>query len=70
MNNFQIIISNGDSMKCGGHCENGQLQMGEYSLKTHMFCIAMGVFDIVLGTKWLQILGLITMDLLELHMSF
>jgi hypothetical protein len=64
------MIVNIGSMKCGVFCGNVRLQMGEYSLKTHMFCIAMGVFDIVLGTKWLQILGLITMDLLELHMSF
>jgi hypothetical protein len=28
INNFQIMISNGGSMKCGGRCENVRLQIG------------------------------------------
>jgi hypothetical protein len=28
VNNFQIMIANGGSMKCGGHCENVCLQIG------------------------------------------
>jgi hypothetical protein len=70
VNNFQIMIANGDSMKCGGHCENVMLQMGDYSLKTHMFVIEMGGCEIVLGVEQLQILGTITMDLCGLYMSF
>jgi hypothetical protein len=35
-------------MKCGGCCENVKLQMRNYTLKTHMFSIAMGGCDIVL----------------------
>jgi hypothetical protein len=49
VNNFQIMISNGGSMKCGGHCENVCLQIGDYHLKSHMFAIDMGGCDIVLG---------------------
>jgi hypothetical protein len=64
------MIANGGSMKCGGHCENVWLQMGDYSLKTHMFSIEMGGCDIVLGVEWLQTLGPITMDFCELYMSF
>jgi hypothetical protein len=29
VNNFQIMISNGGSMKCGGRCENVHLQIGD-----------------------------------------
>ena len=29
VNNFQIMISNGGSMKCGGNCENVCLQIGD-----------------------------------------
>ena len=43
INNFQIMIANGGSMKCGGHCENVCLQIVEYHLKYHMFSINMGV---------------------------
>ena len=62
ISNFQIIIANGGTMKCGGRCENVKLQIGDYHLKTHMFSIAMGGCDIVLGMEWLRTLGPITMD--------
>jgi hypothetical protein len=62
VNKFQIMIANGGSMKCGGHCENVCLQIGDYSLKSHMFSIEMGGCDIVLGVEWLHTLGPITMD--------
>ena len=29
INNFQIMIANGGSMKCGGCCENVHLQIGD-----------------------------------------
>jgi hypothetical protein len=48
VNNFQIMIANGRSMKCGGHCENVCLQIGDYHLKSHMFSINMGGCEIVL----------------------
>jgi hypothetical protein len=70
VNNFQIMISNGDSMKCGGHCENVHLQIGDYHLKSHMFAIDMGSCDIVLGADWLRTLGPILMDFKELTMQF
>jgi hypothetical protein len=49
VNNFQIMIANGGSLKCGGCCENVRLQIGNYHLKSHMFVIDMGGCDIVLG---------------------
>jgi hypothetical protein len=70
VNNFQIMIVNGGSMKCGGHCENVFLQIGEYHLKYHMFVIDMGGCDIVLGEKWLRTLGPILMDFKELTTQF
>jgi hypothetical protein len=51
VNNFQIMIANGGSMKCGGHYENVLLQIGDYQLKSHMFSIDMGGCDIVLGAE-------------------
>jgi hypothetical protein len=51
VNNFQIMIANGGSMKCGGHCENVHLQIGQYNLKYHMFYIDMGGCDNVLGAR-------------------
>jgi hypothetical protein len=37
INNFQIMIANGGSMKCGGRCENVHLQIGQYHLKSICF---------------------------------
>jgi hypothetical protein len=62
INNFQIMIANGGSMKCGGHCENVCLQIGDYHLKSHMFAIDMGGCDIVLCADWRRTLGPILMD--------
>jgi hypothetical protein len=70
INNFQIMISNGGSMKCGGCCENVRLQIGDHHLKSHMFAIDMGGCDIVLGAYWLRNLGPILMDFKELTMQF
>jgi len=49
INNFQIMIANGGSMKCEGLYENVCLQIGQYHMKSHMFSIHMGGCDIVLG---------------------
>jgi hypothetical protein len=70
VNNFQIMIANGGSMKCGGRCENVCLQIGQYHLKSHMFSIDMGGCDIVLSVEWLHTLGPILMDFKELTMQF
>jgi hypothetical protein len=70
VNNFQIMIANGGSMKCGGRCENVHLQIGDYHLKSHMFVIDMGGCDIVFGADWLRTLGPILMDFKELTMQF
>jgi hypothetical protein len=70
INNFQIMIVNGGSMKCGGNCENVCLQIGDYHLKSHMFAIDMGGCDIVLGAYWSRTLGPILMDFKELTMKF
>jgi hypothetical protein len=64
------MIANGSSMKCGGHCENVRLQIGQYHLKSHMFAIDMDNYDIMLNVEWLHTLGLITMDFKDLTLQF
>jgi hypothetical protein len=70
VNNFQIMIANGGSMKCGGRCENVHLQISDYHMKSHMFSIDMGSCDIMLGADWLRTLCPILMDFKELSMQF
>jgi hypothetical protein len=64
------MIANGGSMKCGEHCENVCLQIGQYHVKYHMFSIDMAGCDIVLVVEWLTTLGPILMDFKELTMQF
>jgi hypothetical protein len=64
------MVANGGSMKCGARCENVQLQIGHYHLKSHMYAIAMGGCDIVLGVEWLHTLGPIIMEFKESTMRF
>ena len=70
VSNFQIMIANGGTRKCGGRCENLRLQLGDYHLKTHMFVVYMGGCDIALGEDWLCTLRLITMYFKELYLTF
>jgi hypothetical protein len=68
--NFQIMITNDGSMKCGGCCKNGHLQIGQYHLKYQVFAINMGDYDIMLGAEWLHTLSPITIDFKDLTMQF
>jgi hypothetical protein len=70
VSNFQVLIVDGGTMKCGGCCHNVKLQMGDYHMKTHMFSISMGGCDIVLRMEWIHTLGPITMEYQELYMRF
>jgi hypothetical protein len=70
VNNIEIMMANGRSMKCGGCCENVCLQIGGYHLECHMFAIDMGSCEIVLGAEWLRTLGPILMDFKKLTMQF
>jgi hypothetical protein len=70
VNNFQIMISNGGSMKCGALSENLWLQIDQYHLKSNIFSIDMGGCDIVLSAKFLCTLDPILMDFKELTMQF
>jgi hypothetical protein len=67
VNNFQIMIANGRSIKCGGVVKMC-LQICQYHMKSHMFSIDMGGCDIVLGVEWLHTLDPILMDFKELTM--
>jgi hypothetical protein len=68
INNFQIMISNSSSMKCGVCCENVRLQIGQYNLKSHTFSMDMGGCVIVFCVEWIHTLGPITMDFIDLTM--
>jgi hypothetical protein len=70
LNNVDIMIDNGGSMKCGEHSKNVRLQIGQYNLKYHMFSIDMCGCDIVLSVEGLHTLGPILLYFKELTIQF
>jgi len=68
--NFQVMISNGGSINCGGKCHNIKVNIGDYNLTTTMYAIPIGGVDVVVGVQWLETLGNITMNLKQHFMRF
>lgn len=46
---FQVMVADGETIKCSGKCHNIKLSMGEYVLNSPMISIPMGGDDVVLG---------------------
>ena len=69
MPKFQFMIRNGGVMKCGGHCENVRLQLGDSS-QTSVLAINMGGCNMVLGEKWIHTMDLVNMDFKKLCLIF
>ena len=67
---FQVIIANGGTINCSGKCHKITLTMGEYVLNIPILAIPMGGVDVVLGVQWLQSLGTVAFNFLELFMKF
>lgn len=58
-NNFEVMIGNGRKIACKGTCCNIKINMGNYILKSDMYALPLGRYDIILGAQWLRTLGLI-----------
>ena len=66
----QVMVANGGTINCFKKCHNIKLTMGEYVLNSPMFSIPMGGDDVVLGVQWLQYLGTIAFNFMELFQKF
>lgn len=67
---FQLMIANGGTINCSGKCHKITLTMGGYVSNSPMLSIPMGGVDVVLGVQWLQSLGTVDFNFLELFMKF
>ena len=63
------MIADGGTINCSGKCHKITLTMGEYVLNSPMISITMGGVDVVLGVQWLQSLGMVAFNFLELFMK-
>ena len=64
------MIADGGTINCSRKFHKITLTMGEYVLISPMIAIKMGGVDIVLGVQWLQSLGTMTFNFMELFMKF
>ena len=67
---FQVMIADGGTINCSGKFHKITLTMGEYVFNSPMLVILMGGVDGVLGVQWLQSLGMVAFNFLELFMKF
>ena len=63
------MIANGGTINCSGKCHKINITMGEYVLNSPMLAIPMGGVGVVLGVQWLQSLGTVAFNFLELFMK-
>eukprot|EP00253_Pinus_taeda_P004574 PITA_04574 len=66
----QVMVASGGTINYFGMFHNIKLSMGEYVLNNPMLSIPMGGVDVVLRVQWLQSLGRIAFNFLELFMKF
>ena len=67
---FQVMIADGGTINLSGKYHKITLTMGEYLLNIPMIAIPMGGVDVVVRVQWLQSLGTMAFNVLELFMKF
>ena len=67
---FQVMILDGETINFSRKCHKITLTMGEYILNSPMISITMGGVDVILGVQWLQSLGTMSFNFLELFLQW
>ena len=67
---FQVMMEDGGTINYSGKYHEITLTMSEYVLNSPMISIPMGGVDVVLGVQWLESLGTVAFNFLELFMKF
>ena len=64
------MIANEGTINCLVKCHKITLTMGEYVLNSPILSIPMGGVDILVVVQWLQSMGTVAFNFLELFMKF
>jgi hypothetical protein len=64
------MIGDRETINSSGKCHKITLTMGQYVLNIPMISITMGGANVVLGVQWLQLLGTMAFNFLEIFMKF
>jgi hypothetical protein len=63
-------VANGERVPCPGVIRNAPFSVADTSFSTDLFVMPLAGYDIVLGTRWLGMLGPIVWDFATRSMSF
>jgi len=64
------MVANGEKITCAGVIRNALLLITGATFPADLFIMPLAGYDIILGTKWLGVLGPIVWDLVNRRMSF
>ena len=67
---FKVKVANGASIRKKRVCSNVKVAMQGRVFAVDLNALALGDYELVLGTQWLRTLGLIQWDFLEMSMVF
>ncbi|XP_014660841.1 uncharacterized protein LOC106804383 [Setaria italica] len=66
---LNVIVANGDRLPCTSVCTALDIQVGAEPFQVECFSLALGGYDVILGTQWLRTLGLILWDFSTLSLT-
>jgi hypothetical protein len=66
---LNVVVANGDRLPCQGFCEGLDIVVGVEPFRLPCFSLALGGYDLILGTQWLRTLGPILWDFSRLSMT-
>ena len=67
---FRVQVVDGYTLTCMRKVANLTLRLNNYELHSNFYVVNMREMDIVLGMKWLQDLGVFTLNVPKMEMSF
>ncbi|XP_061362338.1 uncharacterized protein LOC133306077 [Gastrolobium bilobum] len=67
---FEVMVGNGQLLQCEGFCPAVPVQIQHHVFLVDFYVLPIQGADMVLGVKWLQILGPVTLDYSRLTMEF
>lgn len=67
---FQVLVGNGEELKCSSICPQVPLQMGPNQFLVDLYVLPISGAELVLGVQWLKTLGPVLTDYNHLTMHF
>jgi len=60
--NFHVLVGNGEELSCSFVCKQVPLQLGPHTFLVNLYTLPLSGVEIVLGIQWLTTLGSVLTD--------